>query len=69
MPIKKRFIAGAVCPSCQKIDTLRWWAGAHVEVIECVGCGHSDRRLPQMSANKKKATEEDSSMVGLFKPR
>lgn len=45
--MKKRFIAGAVCPSCSKEDTLRWWQESNIEYVECVDCGHTDRRTPK----------------------
>lgn len=68
MKIKKRFIAGATCPACTKEDTLRWWVDAHVEVIECVACGHADRRLPAQSQSSKESKQTDPSVIGFFKP-
>ena len=35
---RKRFIAGAVCPSCSAMDTLAVWREDQVEVVECVKC-------------------------------
>ncbi|MBN3565048.1 MULTISPECIES: YheV family putative zinc ribbon protein, partial [Gammaproteobacteria] len=31
---RKRFIAGAVCPSCSAMDTLAVWREDQVEVVE-----------------------------------
>ncbi|MDD1782152.1 YheV family putative metal-binding protein [Enterovibrio sp. ZSDZ35] len=67
---KKRFIAGATCPACQSADTLRWWQEHHVEVVECVSCGHSDRRSPVASdTSTSEPTEQDAQVIGIFKPQ
>ncbi|MCB1618446.1 MAG: YheV family putative metal-binding protein [Pseudomonadales bacterium] len=39
-PVRKRFIAGALCPQCQQIDTLQMWEEAGVPHRACVRCGH-----------------------------
>lgn len=66
---KKRFIAGATCPSCKQSDTLRWWQEHHVEVVECVKCGHVDRRSPMTSeADAQDAPARDAQVIGIFKP-
>ena len=38
----KRFIAGAVCPSCGVQDTVRTFVKAGQDIRECVDCGFSD---------------------------
>lgn len=38
-----RFIAGAVCPRCGEMDTLKAGNDGDVMVRECVECGFSDR--------------------------
>lgn len=38
----KRFIAGAVCPACSEMDTLKMWSEEDVPHRECVACGYSD---------------------------
>ncbi len=68
MKAKKRFIAGAICPACSKEDTLRWWVDAHVEVIECVACGHTQRRSPTQSKSSNQHTQPHPSVIGFFKP-
>ncbi|MBV7298830.1 YheV family putative zinc ribbon protein [Enterovibrio paralichthyis] len=66
---KKRFIAGATCPSCKEGDTLRWWQEHHVEVVECVKCGHTDRRSPTTSeADVPVEPARDAQVIGIFKP-
>ncbi|WP_420042836.1 YheV family putative zinc ribbon protein [Denitrificimonas caeni] len=39
---KKRFIAGAVCPACETIDTIRMWEVDGVPHRDCVKCGYGD---------------------------
>ncbi len=36
--VKKRFIAGAKCPQCQSIDTLRCYKLDGQDFRECVAC-------------------------------
>ncbi|TRX73862.1 YheV family putative zinc ribbon protein [Pseudomonas mangiferae] len=38
----KRFIAGAVCPACSAMDTIRMWNVDGVPHRECVTCGYAD---------------------------
>ncbi|MCC4800212.1 metal-binding protein [Enterovibrio norvegicus] len=67
---KKRFIAGATCPECKESDTLRWWKEHHVEVIECVKCGHVDRRSPlSEEKDEHRPEEQDAQVIGIFKPQ
>lgn len=40
--MKKRFIAGAVCPSCAAMDRLVIFNDNGLMVRECVACGFSD---------------------------
>ncbi|MBE0482861.1 MAG: YheV family putative metal-binding protein [Bacterioplanes sp.] len=41
-PIKKRFIAGVVCPKCGDMDrTVMYRNDQDDEVRECVSCGYS----------------------------
>nr|WP_220488678.1 YheV family putative zinc ribbon protein [Aliivibrio sp. SR45-2] len=63
--VKKRFIAGAVCPSCKVSDTLRWWQESNIEHVECVECGHTDRRTPKSIETSKHAQDD---VIGVFKP-
>lgn len=62
---KKRFIAGAHCPSCQQQDSLRWWIENNIELVECVDCQFHEQRKPQSLAQEKHA---EQSMIGIFKP-
>ena len=40
--VKKRFIAGAVCPACEAQDTIKMWEVDGVPHRECVACGYAD---------------------------
>jgi len=42
MSTTKRFIAGAVCPRCGEMDTVRMYRDEEREYRECVKCGFSD---------------------------
>ncbi|UTA47914.1 YheV family putative metal-binding protein [Simiduia sp. 21SJ11W-1] len=47
---KKRFIAGAVCPSCSEMDRIMMYRIDDVDYRECVACGFKDemRFKPQV---------------------
>ena len=67
--MKKRFIAGAVCPACQQQDTLRWWKENDIEIVECVECQHTDRRVPQsVEQSEHLAKDKKQQVIGIFKP-
>ena len=40
--MKKRFIAGAVCPKCSAMDRLVMFEQGGATVRECVECGFTD---------------------------
>lgn len=42
--VKKRFIAGARCNACQLQDKVMIFITADDEWIECVECGHTEKR-------------------------
>ncbi|MCV6587701.1 MAG: YheV family putative metal-binding protein [Marinobacterium sp.] len=42
MTVVKRFIAGAVCPRCNQMDTLRMYRDDEREYRECVKCDFTD---------------------------
>lgn len=42
-PIKKQFIAGAICPACEAMDSIRMWYVDEVPHRECIHCGFADR--------------------------
>ena len=60
---KKRFIAGAVCPSCSAIDTMMLYLEHGVEKVECVSCGHA-----QTQTDDQVAEASHGEVIGIFKP-
>lgn len=42
MKIFKRFIAGAVCPSCKEMDKVVIWTEKKILHRQCMACGFSD---------------------------
>lgn len=42
MTIKKRFIAGAVCPKCSAMDRIVMYREGDSDFRECVECGFKD---------------------------
>lgn len=42
MSVVKRFIAGATCPRCGEMDTLRMYRDDVREYRECIQCGFED---------------------------
>jgi uncharacterized metal-binding protein (TIGR02443 family) len=62
---KKRFIAGAKCPSCNSIDTLMLYFENNVEKLACVNCDYKETQTSQeVTAASKTAT----GVIGVFKP-
>jgi uncharacterized metal-binding protein (TIGR02443 family) len=63
--IKKRFVAGAVCPNCKEMDTLMLYFENNVEKIQCVSCDFSKS---QTDKNVSAATRQKEDVIGVFKP-
>lgn len=42
MSVVKRFVAGAVCPRCGEMDTIRVYRNERREYRECVRCDYVD---------------------------
>lgn len=62
---KKRFIAGAKCPSCSQLDTLMLYYENNVEKLACVKC---DYKETQTTPEVSKASKSDGAVIGVFKP-
>lgn len=41
-PVKKRFVAGAICPRCKEMDKLMMYKVDGIDVRECVACNFKD---------------------------
>ncbi|TDF36408.1 YheV family putative metal-binding protein [Alteromonadaceae bacterium M269] len=63
--IKKRFIAGASCPSCHQMDKLQLFIQNNVEKVECIACGY---QKSQTKDSVEKATRGNENVIGVFKP-
>lgn len=64
---RKRFIAGAVCPTCQSRDTLAIWRDEHdVDSVGCVKCGFTQRQTDRPPAEAKAPAQEN--IIGIFHP-
>lgn len=73
----KRFIAGAVCPACSKMDTIRMYQQDGTSHRECVECGFGDsldergNSIPRELATRvtvKPASKPATSHVAQFFP-
>lgn len=68
--IKKRFIAGAVCPSCGEMDTIQMYSDASgTQIKQCVECEYSERlhsepklegELPDARISREEKVLEDN---------
>ncbi|MEC5319080.1 YheV family putative zinc ribbon protein [Brenneria populi subsp. brevivirga] len=63
--MRKRFIAGAVCPECRAQDTLAVGREEQTEVVVCVKCGYRQAR-PDKSATV--AGRPADEIIGIFHP-
>lgn len=63
--IKKRFIAGAICPHCKATDTLMLYMENNVEKVQCVVCDYSKSQVDDKVEQK---TRENENVIGVFKP-
>lgn len=61
---KKRFVAGAKCPTCNEIDVIQLFKVDGVETIECVSCGYTQA---QADGEVSTATRDFEQMIGVFK--
>ena len=69
-PIKKRFIAGAKCPACGVVDRVVLMTSADDEWIECIECGHIERRPTEVVTKNPDHTVATTDVVGVvqFRP-
>lgn len=63
--LKKRFIAGAVCPKCKAMDTMALTKENGVEKVTCVSCGE---QMVQTEEHVEKVVRENEQVIGIFKP-
>ncbi|TPH15228.1 YheV family putative zinc ribbon protein [Litorilituus lipolyticus] len=63
--IKKRFIAGAICPKCNALDTMALTKEDGVEKVTCVSCGE---QMVQAEEQVEKEVRQHEQVIGVFKP-
>ncbi|QBG35898.1 YheV family putative zinc ribbon protein [Litorilituus sediminis] len=63
--VKKRFIAGAICPQCKAQDTMALTKEDGVEKVTCVSCGE---QMVQAEAQVEKEVRDSEQVIGVFKP-
>jgi len=63
--IKKRFIAGAICPKCKTMDTMALTKENGVEKVTCVSCGE---QMVQTEAQVEKVVRANEQVIGVFQP-
>ena len=62
--MKKRFIAGAICPKCKAVDTLALTKEHDVEKVTCVNCGDQMSQPEDHIAKEVRPLEQ---VIGIFK--
>ena len=62
--LKKRFIAGAVCPKCKAQDTMALTKEDGVEKVTCVSCGE---QMTQSEPQIEQAVRQHEQVIGVFK--
>ena len=74
-PVKRRFIAGAVCPRCSEMDKIVNYRQGGKNYRECVACGFKDEIRLQSSphevatrVNEARKQEEIVTPVKILQP-
>lgn len=74
-PVKRRFIAGAVCPRCSEMDKIVNYRLGGKNYRECVACGFKDEIRLQSSpqelttrVNEGRTREEVEAPVKIIQP-
>ena len=63
--VKKRFIAGAICPKCKAQDTMALTKEDNVEKVTCVSCGE---QMTQSEPQVEEVVRQHEQVIGVFKP-
>lgn len=74
-PVKRRFIAGAVCPRCSAMDRIVNYTLGEKNYRECVACGFKDEIRLQSSpreldtrVNRTEDREVEETAVKILQP-
>lgn len=63
--LRKRFIAGATCPTCKSIDSIMLYFENNVEKLQCVKCDYKD---VQSATDVSAQVVTSADVIGVFKP-
>lgn len=63
--VKKRFIAGAICPKCKSMDTMSLTKEQNVEKVTCVSCGE---QMTQPEEHVEESVRKHEQIIGVFNP-
>lgn len=63
--IKKRFVAGAICPKCKALDSIMLYFENNIEKIQCIHCDYQESQVDKKVSAASKGGE---SVIGVFKP-
>jgi len=66
--IRKRFIAGSVCPECKDDDSLMLYEEDGQEHVECVSCDYKISERDATANSTSQPTAENEQVIGYFKP-
>ena len=69
---KRQFLAGVVCPTCKKIDTIvqvQVFEPDYDEYIECIECGHHEHRPTPDEQTTKQEHATQANAIGIVKFR
>ena len=67
MSVKRRLIAGAKCPRCEKTDTIRSCKTDEREWMECVSCGYEEERPTEVTPVEEH--KDEGTGVVVFKSK
>ncbi len=59
----RRFIAGAVCPECQKMDKIITYKQDGEDIAECVSCGYVSQRPKEDEVRAINAEKDAQGVV------
>jgi len=72
MKKNRRFIAGAMCPRCAKLDRIFVYSDAGVNVKECFDCGYREKMVENNTINEVQTRvnkNADGVLVSEFKTK
>ena len=62
---RRRFIAGAICPKCNAMDTIMLYFENNVEKLKCVECDYQES---QTYDSVKEQSKGSDNIIGVSKP-